>query len=81
MRRGADDGCVSTRDSTGGVFDRLPERIARVYLVLAFFVLPAVAVVLSGGGIERPPGPAATALLVLVVLHHGAFVVVSVLLD
>lgn len=64
-----------------GVLGRLPERYARAYLVLAFFVLPAVAVVLSGGGGERPPGPVATALLWAIVLHHGAFVVASVLLD
>ena len=60
---------VQTTDD--GVFGRLPERYARAYLVVAFFVLPAVAVVLSGGGVERPPGPAATALLALVVVHHA----------
>lgn len=64
-----------------GVFGRLPERYAHAYLVVAFFVLPAVAVVLSGGGVRRPPGPIATALLVAVVVHHGLFLVASVLLD
>ncbi|GAB7093239.1 hypothetical protein JCM30237_03910 [Halolamina litorea] len=64
-----------------GVFGRLPERYAHAYLVVAFFVLPALAVVLSGGGVRRPPGPVPTALLALVVVHHGLFVVVSVLLD
>jgi len=64
-----------------GLFDRLPERYAHSYLVLAFFVLPAVAVVLSGGGVERPPGPVATALLALVVVHHALFLLASILLD
>lgn len=71
---------VQTSDDVG-VLDRLPERYAHAYLVLAFFVLPAVAVVLSGGGVSRPPGPVATTLLWGIVLHHGLFVVASVLLD
>lgn len=59
------------------VFDRLSERFAHAYLVLAFFVLPTVGVVLTGG--TRPAGPLATAILWAVVVHHGAFLVVSVL--
>ncbi|MFB6221130.1 MAG: hypothetical protein ABEH90_06790 [Halolamina sp.] len=58
------------------VFDRLPERVAHAYLILGFFVLPATAVVLTSG--TRPAGPIATALLWAVVVHHGAFVIVSV---
>lgn len=80
MFRGDNGGSVQTTDDSG-VLDKLPERYARAYLVVAFFVLPSVAVVLSGGGVERPPGPVATVLLWAVVLHHGAFVVASVLLD
>jgi hypothetical protein len=74
-----DSGDVQTTDD--GVFGRLPGRYAHAYLVLAFFVLPAVAVVLSGGGVQRPPGPIATALLVAIVVHHSLVLVASVLLD
>ena len=74
-----DGGGVQTTDN--GVFGRLPERYAHAYLVVAFFVLPAVAVVLSGGGIQRPPGLIATALLIAIVVHHSLFLVASVLLD
>ncbi len=59
------------------VFDRLPDRIGHAYLVVAFFLLPALAVILTGG--TRPAGPVARALLWVVVVHHGLFVVVSVL--
>lgn len=58
-------------------FERVPERLAHAYLVVAFFVLPAAAVVLSGG--TRPVGPAAETLLWTVVTHHALFLVVSVL--
>lgn len=75
------DGALVQTTTGGGVLDRLPGRYARVYLVTAFFLLPAVAVVLSRGGIERPPGPAATALLWGIVLHHSAFLIAAVLLD
>jgi len=80
MRAAGDDGSVQTTDD-GGVFGRFPERYARIYLVVAFFVLPAVVIVLSGGGVQRPPGPVATALLWTVAIHHGVFVVASILLD
>ncbi|MFW5911305.1 MAG: hypothetical protein ACOCSD_03490 [Halolamina sp.] len=70
-----------TATDYGGAFDRLPERYARAYLVIAFFLVPAVAVVLSGGGVERPPGPIATALLWAIVVHHALFLIASVLLD
>lgn len=79
MSHGGDPGTVSATDHD--VFDRLPERYAAGYLVVAFFVLPAVAVILSGGGVERPPGPIATALLWGVVIHHSLFLVVAVLFD
>lgn len=78
FRAGHARGVSATDD---GVFDRLPEPYARGYLVVAFFVLPAVAVILSGGGVQRPPGPLPTALLALIVVHHAAFLVVSVLFD
>jgi fatty acid desaturase len=71
---------VQSNDAVG-VLDRLPERAAHAYLVLAFFVLPAVAVVLSRGGVARPPGPVATALLWGIVVHHSLFVVASVRFD
>lgn len=58
------------------VFDRFPERLGHAYLVAAFFVLPATAVVLSGG--TRPVGPLVEALLWTVVAHHALFLVVSV---
>ena len=79
MFRAGETRDVSATDD--GVFDKLPEPYARGYLVVAFFVLPAIAVILSGGGVERPPGPVATALLALIVVHHAAFLVVSVLFD
>ena len=75
------DGTPVQTTSSGGVLGRLPGRYARAYLVTAFFLLPAVAVVLSRGGLERPPGPAATALLWGIVLHHSAFLIAAVLLD
>jgi hypothetical protein len=58
------------------VFDRLPERAGHAYLVAAFFVLPATAVVLSGG--TRPVGPAVEALLWAIIANHGLFLVASV---
>jgi len=79
MSRRGDAGTVSATDHD--VFDRLPEQYAHAYLVVAFFVLPAVAVILSGGGVERPPGPIPTALLWAVVIHHSLFLVVAVLFD
>lgn len=80
MSRHGESRRVQSNDEVG-MLDRLPERVAHAYLVLAFFVLPAVAVVLSGGGVARPPGPIATALLWGIVVHHGLFVVASVLFD
>lgn len=59
------------------VFDRLPERVAHAYLVVAFFALPALGVILTGG--TRPAGQVAAAVLWVVVVHHGLFLVVSVL--
>lgn len=59
------------------VFERLPDRVGHGYLVLAFFVLPVIAVVATGG--SRPAGPLATVLLWMVVVHHGLFVALSVL--
>lgn len=59
------------------VFSRLPDRVGHGYLLLAFFVLPATGIVLTGGA--RPPGPIATALLWGIVIHHSLFVVLSVL--
>lgn len=58
------------------VFDRFPERVAHTYLLVAFFVLPATAVVLSSG--TRPVSPAVQALLWAVVAHHALFLAVSV---
>jgi hypothetical protein len=58
------------------LFDRLPERLAHVYLVLAFFVIPAAGVILTGG--TRPAGPVATVILWGVVVHHGTFLIASV---
>jgi hypothetical protein len=59
------------------VFDRLPERVGHAYLLVAFFVVPAIGIVLTGG--TRPPGPAATIILWAVLVHHALFLVVSVL--
>lgn len=59
------------------VFERLPEGSGDAYLVLAFFVLPAAAIVLTGG--TRPAGPVATGLLWAVVVHHTLFLGLSVL--
>lgn len=58
------------------VFDRLPDHVAHAYLIVAFFVLPATAVVLSGG--TQPVGPVETALLWTVIANHALFLVVSV---
>lgn len=59
------------------VFDRLPERVAHAYLLLAFFVLPTAGIILTGG--TRPAGPVATVILWGVLLHHSVFIVISVL--
>ena len=59
------------------VFERVPERVGQPYLVLAFFVLPATAVVLSGG--TRPVPPVSRALFIALVVHHSLFLAVSVL--
>lgn len=58
------------------VFDRLPERTGHAYLLVAFFLLPATGVVLTGG--TRPQGPVSTALLWGTVIHHSLFIVASV---
>lgn len=58
------------------LFDYLPERAAHAYLLVAFFVLPATAIVLSGG--TRPVSPTVQALLLSVVGHHALFLVFSV---
>ncbi|MEF8800536.1 MAG: hypothetical protein V5A38_11140 [Halolamina sp.] len=58
-------------------FDRLPERVGHAYLLLAFFVLPATGIVLTGG--TRPPGPVAMIILWGVLVHHSLFIVVAVL--
>lgn len=59
------------------VFDRLPDRAGHAYLLGAFFVLPATAVVLSGG--TRPVGPLVQVLLWAVIANHALFLVASVL--
>lgn len=58
------------------VFDRLPERVGHAYLLVAFFLLPAAGIVLTGG--TPPAGPLSTAILWGTVVHHSLFVVVSV---
>lgn len=67
--------------SGAGFLKRLPEPYAHAYLVLAFFVLPAVGVVLSGGGVQRPPSAVPTAVLWAVVVHHGLFVIAAILFE
>lgn len=59
------------------VFERLPERVRNAYLLVAFFLLPATGIVLTGG--TRPPGPVSTAILWGTVVHHSVFLVASVL--
>jgi cytochrome b subunit of formate dehydrogenase len=58
------------------VVERLPERVGHAYLLVAFFLLPATGIVLTGG--TRPAGPVATVILWATVVHHSLFVTASV---
>lgn len=61
------------------MFDRLPDRVAHGYLIVAFFLLPAAGFVLSAG--QRPPNSVSTALLWGLVVHHSVFIVASTVVD
>lgn len=63
------------RTQIGDALGRVPPRVGESYVVVAFFLLPAIGFVLTGG--QRPPGPMATAILWGVVVHHSVFLLVS----